>query len=265
MKAIARAAALTALAFFAAAPAFASITRIVGPTPLFGEPKLFIKFEVAYDSFNKVYLVAWGTQASSPTKGLFLDQNGAPIGGVFAISQGTTVGAGLPCEAFTAGCVVPQAGWANVAYDPEHHQFLVAYTKIFTGSLQQRTVRVVAYSNGLPAMPNEVPIDLWAGNQGGDSQMVYSTNAHKYLITNWNWVLGVPATYVTTFDPTNNQVGPKTVFTDTREGESDPKISCDMASNTCLVVGWSSGLLSSGGELAELWGRFITATDAAPP
>ena len=62
-------------------PADASLTRIHGPNGLLTDGKLFVKFDAAFDSTNQVHLAVWGTQASGPTKGIFLNASGTAITG----------------------------------------------------------------------------------------------------------------------------------------------------------------------------------------
>ena len=130
---------LLSLCSIAAAPAAASITRISGPAGIFGESRLFVKFDVAFDSVNNVYLVVWGTQQHGPVNGMFLDRNGTPISAVFPVSEGPQ-----------------QSGWARVVYSPEQGRFLVAYTKIVTSTVHQRTARFVQWARRAePAMARD--------------------------------------------------------------------------------------------------------------
>src|SRR3954469_2413991 len=100
----------SAAVFFLATSVQASITRVSGPTNLLDEPSVFVKFDAAFDTVNRVYLAVWGTQFAGPTKGLFLNEAGAPIGGPFAISD------------HSDGAL--QAGWARVAYSAPEGRFL---------------------------------------------------------------------------------------------------------------------------------------------
>jgi hypothetical protein len=225
--------------------AHAALARIAGPTEIFFEPRLFVKFDVAYDEINKVYLVVWGTQGVGPTNGRFLNQSGVPISGVFPISEGAQ-----------------QAGWARVAYSPEHGKFLVSYTKILGGGAHSRAARFVQYVGGAPSMPGEIIIDTWVGHAGGEPGLEYSAAAHKFVVTWWNWPQPFPLTYAAVVDPNTNSASSPTLISNPGDGESDPEIACDAASNRCLVAGYSWGVIN--GNLNTVWGRLLDATTGAP-
>jgi len=223
----------------------ASISRIAGPTPLFNEGRQFVKFDVAYDEANHVYLVVWGSQAAGPTNGMFLNQSGAPISGAFAISQGPQ-----------------QAGWARVAYSSQLGKFLVTYTKILGGGAHQKLARFVQYAGGSPSMPPEIPIDSWTGNAASESGLVYSPAAGKFIVTWWVWQPNpLPVSWVALVDAGTNSVSGAVLVSEPSDGESDPEIACDPGSNRCLVVGYSWGIINGG--LNTVWGRFVDATTGA--
>ena len=238
-------AALFTVCLLAAPAAWASITRVSGPTIVFGESRLFVKFDVAFDSVNNVYLVVWGTQATGPVNGLFLNRAGAPISGIFAVSDGPQ-----------------QSGWARVAYSPQANRFLVAYTKILGPGVHQRTGKFVSWSNG-PNMPwPEVPIDALGGNPGTDSGVAWSAPAGKFLVTWWKPNGAYPASWISSVDPATNIASAPLMLTDPADAQSDPEITCDAASNRCLAVGWSWGVTN--GNLNSVWGRLIEASSGTP-
>src|SRR3954462_9076366 len=126
----------SAAVFFLATSVQASITRVSGPTNLVDEPKVFVKFDAAFDSVNRVYLAVWGTQFAGPVNGVFLNEAGTPVSGVFAISD------------HSDGSL--QAGWARVIFSAQEGQFLVSYTKILAPNVHGKAARLVRYSAGGP-------------------------------------------------------------------------------------------------------------------
>jgi hypothetical protein len=230
----------------AAASASASITRLLGPSVIFHESRLFVKFDAAYDSANNVYLVVWGTQAAGPVNGLFLDRAGNPISGIFAISEGPQ-----------------QSGWARVVYSPQQGRFLVGYTKILGSGVHQRAARFVQYAGG-PSLPlPEIILSTWSGSPGTGTGLTYSPGAGKFLVTWWTWQPApYPQSWIATVDPSTNTAGPPVLVSNPADAGSDPEIACDPASNRCLVVGWSWGLTN--GNLNTIWGRLIEASSGTP-
>jgi len=234
------------LGSFSSTTANAAITRIAGPTPLFSEGRQFVKFDVAYDEVNQVYLAVWGTQASGPVNGMFLNQSGVPITSVFPISLGSQ-----------------QAGWARVAYSAQLGKFLVTYTKIFGGGNHQKAVRFVQYAGGGPSMPaGEITLDSWNGNAASEAGVVYSPAAGKFIVSWWVWQPNpMPTSFIALVDAASNTATAPILVSEPSDGESDPEIACDQASNRCLVVGFSWGVIN--GNQNTVWGRFVNATTGA--
>src|SRR5262245_7711835 len=104
-----------------AGTAHASITRVSNPLDIVYEPKVFVKFDAAYDSANRVYLAVCGTQFAGPVNGIFLNEAGAPLTAPFAISDSSD------------GSL--QSGWARVIYSAQEGKFLVSYTKILAANV----------------------------------------------------------------------------------------------------------------------------------
>jgi hypothetical protein len=125
-----------------AATAHASITRVSNPADIVYESRVFVKFDAAFDSVNRVYLAVWGTQFAGPVNGLFLNEAGTPIGGPFAISDSSD------------GSL--QSGWARVIYSAQEGKFLVSYTKILAANVHGKAARFVAYAGGGPVMSAEI-------------------------------------------------------------------------------------------------------------
>jgi len=246
-----------------AGTAQAAITRTSGPTNLINEPAVFVKFDTAFDSVNRVYLAVWGTQLAGPTKGLFLTEAGTPIGAAFAISD------------HSDGAL--QAGWARVAYSAQEGKFLVSYVKIFAGSVHAKAARFVAYSGGAPSLSGEIRIATWAGHPGSEAGIAYSVPARKFFVTWWTYLPaiygGKPATFVTAIDPSGAIQSPAipgvngwgTLISNPGDGQSDPEIACDPANRHCLVIGWSWGTFYGGNSPPPaVWGRYIDDTSGTP-
>jgi FG-GAP-like repeat len=236
-----------------------SITRVSGPTNLFNESKVFVKFDAAFDSVNRVYLAVWGTQFAGPTNGLFLNEAGAPIGNIFAISD------------HSDGAL--QAGWARVVYSPQQGKFLVSYVKIFPSSVHAKAARFVAYSGGAPALSSEIRIATWAGHPGTESGIAYSAAAGKFLVSWWVYYGARPVSFITVINPAGaiespaipNLSGWGTPITNPNDGQSDPEIACDSATRHCLVIGWSWGTFYGGNSPPPaVWGRYIDDATGAP-
>ena len=56
--------------------AHAAINRVGGPHVLVNEPRALVRFDSAFDTINRIYLVVWGTQAAGPVNGMFLNEAG---------------------------------------------------------------------------------------------------------------------------------------------------------------------------------------------
>ncbi|HEX5216137.1 MAG TPA: VCBS repeat-containing protein [Vicinamibacterales bacterium] len=222
----------------------AIITRAIGPTTLFSDGLLLIKFDVAFDSVNQVYLQVWGTQNSGPTKGQFLSIDGLPIGGVFPISLGGH-----------------QAGWARVEYSPQQQRFLVVYTKLVGGSpaMNERDGRYVTYSNGTPIFSDEILIDFYGGHPGDATGLAYSPAANKFFVTWWKYAGSFPQSFVAAVD-SSGVVTSRWQVTDPNDGQSDPEIACN-PQGRCLVVGWAWSVFTGANTT---WGRFVDGPEATP-
>ena len=227
-----------------AAPALAAITRVSGPTNLLGEPKLFVKFDAAFDTANRVYLMVWGTQATGPVNGLFLNESGAAIGGVFPISSGAQ-----------------QSGWARVIYSADQHKFLVSYVKILGPNQHQKLARFVTYAGGTGSLGDEISIDAWTGGAGNETGLAYSSASQRFFVTWWRQEGVFPASFVATLDASGTIINSK-LLTNLSDGQSDPEIACDPVNRKCFVTGWSWGVFN-GGKTA-VWGRFIDDTTGEP-
>jgi hypothetical protein len=243
-----------ALAFAAFVPSqvSAAISRVTGPGVLFNEPRAFVRFDAAFDTVNRVFLVVWGTQANGPVNGMFLNEAGAAITGAFAISERfdpvTNVG---PL----------QSGWARVTYSQEQGKFLVSYVKIradFGANAHEKLARFVTYTSGGPVLgATETFIDRWRGPAGTETGLTYSPESNLFLVTWWRYQGALPMSFVTAIDAAGNVVSTLPLTTPL-DGQSDPEIACDSTTRRCLVVGWAWGMLNAG--KTALWGRFITDT-----
>ncbi len=245
MKQFTRAIALAlAFATFLPLQVSAAITRVAGPGVLFNEPRAFVRFDSAFDTVNRVYLVVWGTQALGPVNGMFLNEAGAAITGMFAISDGPH-----------------QSGWARVTYSAQHGKFLVTYTKIrpdLAAQGHQKLARFVTYTGNGPVLgAAEIFLDQWAGPAGSETGVTYSRESNMFLATWWRYSGALPASFVAPITP-DGAVAGVYPLTNPGDGQSDPEIACDPVNRRCLVVGWAWGMLN-GGKTA-LWGRFISDT-----
>ena len=222
----------------------ATITRAIGPTTLMSDSLLFIKFDIAFDSANQVYLQVWGTQGTGPTKGQFLNIDGMPIGGVFPISVGGH-----------------QAGWARVEYSPQQQRFLVVYTKLVSASpaFNERTARYVTYSNGSPVFSNEILIDFYAGHPGDATGLAYSPAAGKFFVTWWKNAGSFPQSFVAAVDA-SGVVTSRWQVTNPNDGQSDPEIACN-SQGRCLIVGWAWSVITGANTT---WARFVDGPEAIP-
>jgi hypothetical protein len=237
-------AAIAAVILLASASADASITRIAGPTDFWAESRLLVKFDVAFDTTNQVYLAVWGTQATGPTNGQFLSTNGTAIGSPFAISSGTQ-----------------QAGWARVIYSAEQGKFLVAFTRILSASQHQRVARFVTYQSPTTrTLSPEIIIETWNGGAGTDTGMAYSRG--RFVVTWWNYDEPAPQTYVSILAADGTILASKQKVTRSGDGETDSEIACDPGRGRCLVIGQSWGVFTGG--VPATWAQFITDDTAAP-
>jgi len=257
------------LAFFAtaavtliAATAHASITRVSGPLDLINESKVFVKFDAAFDSVNRVYLAVWGTQFAGPTNGMFLNEAGVPLGAPFAISD------------HSDGSL--QAGWARVIYSAQEGKFLVSYTKILAANVHGKAARFVTYSGG-PVLSSEITIASGYGHPGTESGIAYSVPARTFLVTWWTYYAGPsgakPVSFVTAINPAGTILSPVipgmnargTLITNPNDGQADPEIACDPVTRHCLVVGFSWGTFYGGSAPPPaLWARYVDDVTGAP-
>ena len=228
----------------------AALTRILGPTTVHNEPKLFVGLGGAFDSVNNVHLVVWGTQSPGPLNGLFLNADGAALGAAFPISSGPE-----------------QAGWGSVVYSPEQQRFLVSYTKILGSSSHQRAFKLLTYngSGGPSFLTNETILANFARAFGDPPSVAYSPGAGVFMVT-WHHddfnspTFGDrrPRSYVAPVSPTGVVLG-FTELTHPDDGQSDPQIACN-ASGRCLVMGFAWGQFA--GAIASVWGRYIDGPGA---
>ena len=110
-----------------ASTAQASITRVSNPTDIVYEPRVFVKFDAAFDSINRVYLAVWGTQFAGPVNKWF--------------KRGRSASHRPVCDLRSlrwqpAGRVGP------VIYSAQEGKFLVSYTKILAPNVHGKAVRV---------------------------------------------------------------------------------------------------------------------------
>jgi hypothetical protein len=251
----------TATLMLSASTAQASISRVSNPVDIVYEPKVFVKFDAAYDSANRVYLAVWGTQLAGPVNGVFLNEAGAPIGAPFAISD--------PSDGSL------QSGWARVIYSAQEGKFLVSYTKILAANVHGKAARFVAYSGGGPAMSGEIRIASGYAHPGTESGIAYSPASRTFMVTWWTYYgpTAKPITFVTAINPGGGILSPAipglngwgTPITDPNDGQADPEIACDPASRHCLVIGFSWGTFYGGTKPPPaVWARFIDDATGAP-
>jgi hypothetical protein len=228
-----------------AAPVRAGVTRVSGPTTLLGEGRGLVKFDAAYDSKNRVTLVAYGTQLAGPVNGILLNENGVALTGLFALSDGPQ-----------------QSGWARVIYSPEQGRFIVSYVRIMASSNHQKVARFVTVSNNAPALGPEMILDWWIGDSGTATGIAYAAASGKFLVT-WSHYSGsFPVSFVSVVDP-SGVFSPPVAVSFTTDGESDPEIACDPASRKCLVIGIAWGILDGSGK-SSFWARFIDDASGTP-
>jgi len=244
-----------------AGTAGASISRVSNPADIVYEPKVFVKFDAAFDSVNRVYLAVWGTQYSGPTNGVFLNEAGTPIAAPFAISD------------HSDGSL--QAGWARVIYSAQEGKFLVSYTKILSPGVHGKAARFVSYSGGNPVLSGEIKIALGYGHPGTESGIAYSVPTHTFFVTWWTYYGATvkPVTFVTAITPSGAIQSPQipglnawgTPITNPNDGQADPEIACDPVNRHCLVIGFSWGTFYGGNNPPPaVWGRYIDDATGAP-
>jgi hypothetical protein len=228
-----------------ATPARADLVPISNPTVVFNGPGTEVVPALAFDSVNKIYLVAWGTTQIGPCLGRFLDATGQPLGNVFTLSDGAT-----------------QCGWVRATAGGG--KFLVTFNKLSGGTAKAPILfqlgRVISYTpNGPQFATGEVFIDN-IGDIEADSGTTYVPSTNSFMVTWWKNRF-MPQSYVRRFNM-DGTVGDIQQLTDNSDGLSDPEIACDPVSNHCLTVGfsWDTAHNTQGAT----WARLIDAGSAAP-
>ena len=182
----------------------------------------------ALDQGNQVYLVVWSSFAEV-TKGQFLNVSGKPISAPFQIVPGAS-------------------GYSRVVRGA--NEFLVTYQR--SGNPNQRWGRSVKYVNGAPELGPEFFIaNVFVDSDAG---MAFVPAAGHYLVTSWN-LSGGYRSYVTGVKADGTITIPTTWVTDTRSDTASPEISCDPASNRCLMIGY--------GDAKYTWARFIDGANGS--
>jgi hypothetical protein len=223
-------------------PARADLVPTTNPTVVFNGPGNEVVPAVAFDEVHKVYLVAWGTTQIGPCLGRFLDANGAPISGTFAVSDGAT-----------------QCGWVRVSGGGG--QFLVTFNKLGAApNIMFQTARFVTYTGGGPTFSGEIFIDN-VGKTQSDSGTTYVSSINAFEVTWWKYVGALPQSFVRRVSA-DGTLGDVFQLTDNSDGLSDPEIACDAATNRCLAVGfsWDTAHNTQGAT----WARLVDAPSAAP-
>jgi hypothetical protein len=233
--------------------AHASLTQLTQSTQIFANPTL-IKFDAAYDPTNKVYLVVWGKTQPGPITGIFLNAQGQPISAGFDLSV---------FNGFTSG-------WARVVYGAQSG-FMVTYTKSFGNPVSAVTLyaRFLRYNPNAPSTPTygsgEIEVQqLGPGHPGSDEGIGYVSSTGTYISAFWVNP-AFPQSYIKGVRPEGLTTGPIPV-SDGTDGSSDPEVSCDPASNRCLVVGfsWGTPFMVNGRYTGASWGRMIDGTTLQP-
>jgi hypothetical protein len=248
MRPISRALALSLCVFglaVTALPARADLTPVTNPTVIFTGPGTEFYTDVAFDSVNKVYMATWGTFEARPCLGRFLDVNGAPIGGVFTLSDGAS-----------------QCGWTRVSAGGG--RFLVTFSKRVGGTdrapIKYQMARFITFNAGQPSfasaeifIDNTVDIDSDGGN-------AYNPATGNFMVT-WFKNRAFPQSFVRRVSP-DGTTGDVVQLTDNSDGLPEPEIACNPTSNICVTVGVSFDAAHNGA--GATWMRTIDGTTGAP-
>lgn len=252
MRPISRALALSLCVFglaVSAIPARADLTPVTSPTVIFTGPGTEFFTDIAFDSVHKVYLAAWGTFEARPCLGRFLDVNGAPIGGVFTLSDGAA-----------------QCGWTRVSAGGG--RFLVTFSKRVGGTdrapIKNQLARFIQYStdgNGQPVpviASNEIFVDN-TGDIDSDGGNTYNPATGNFMVT-WFKNRAFPQSYVRRVSP-DGSTGDIVQLTDNSDGLPEPEIACNPTNNVCVTVGVSFDAAHNGA--GATWMRTIDGTTGA--
>jgi hypothetical protein len=223
-----------------ATPAIAQISS----TPL-GLPKNPAgRNSVAFDTVNRIYLVV---QSGSPLLGLFLDEQGVPIGAELNISLETPIGQDGPF-----------IGWPSIAFGgpPDDPVFLVTYLAV-EGSAHQKYGRLVRYRAGAaPEVSPRSPIvavgDEWYASE--KSMNLWYAQGGKFIVgTRVNAGDPFPQPQLHHFDLSGNVSGGQ-LLGDSLDFEGSPALACS-PEGVCLATGFALGtpFAAEGGSYARLF------------
>ncbi|MFO7691655.1 MAG: InlB B-repeat-containing protein, partial [Vicinamibacterales bacterium] len=183
--------------------------------------------DVAYDSHNRVFLVVWGP---GTIRGIFVSEDGNPIGSSFRISDST-----------------PWAQTPRAVFNPDTGVFLVAWQSSdgIVGNANATVVRgrMVSYTSGVSALPTKA----YSGNtystrwETGPA-LAYSTGSGNFMVV-WNRYSASGAEVgARLVSAAGDPVGSEIVVTSTTdEYEREPTVGYLPGSNRFLVAWAASG------------------------
>jgi hypothetical protein len=221
------------------APAFAEITA----TPFWLPYWPSVRNAAAFDSVNQVYLV---TQNGSPVTGQFLDKNGTPIGGAFAIAS--------PAE----GSFI---SWSQIAFGgpPSDPTFLVTYTAV-VGSQHLKSGRLIRYRGGAA----EVSAPSFIVNTNGQWQAAEKAQSvwfGDHFIAATRVVIGGIAQPVVQRFEMSGAVSAPVSLGDSLDFEGSATLAC-APSGTCLATGFAGGYPFGNG--GAVFARLFNANTLEP-
>ena len=187
--------------------------------------------DVAYDSYNRVFLVVWGP---GTIRGIFVSEDGNPIGSSFRISDST-----------------PWAQTPRAVFNPDTGVFLVAWQSSdgIEGNSSATIVRgrMVSYTSGVSAQPTKAySANTYSTRWETGPALGYSTESGNFMVV-WNrYSTSGAEVGARLVSAAGDPVGSEIVITSTTdEYEREPTVGYLPASNRFLVAWAASGSVDS--------------------
>ena len=201
--------------------------RVAGPFNLLHEYRTVVKFDVAFDTTNKVYLLVCGDTSGRPSQRAVHERERHPIGGVFTISA-----TNMPL--IPAGPELPTA---------RSRASSSSLRQIVANNVHQKAARLVTYSGGAASLGSEIFMNQWSGGAAPSRHRVFAGRGAVpgHLVE----MAGQPR-FLRDVDQRGGSGGRHLQLTNPSDGQSDPEIACDQNSNRCLVVGQAWGAFAPG-------------------
>jgi len=217
------------------------------------------RWDVAYDSVNKVYLLLFDGHPSSrtlrPVMGQFADVNLQPIGGMFDITSEYATNGEAP-------------SWATVTFggttsDPT---FLITYLVPGEGSAIPKYGRLVRYRGG--AAPSVGARSLIFPNVGGEwfaaERARPAWNGTRFIVPTrvpGGAVGSLYAQPVFSFFDVDGTVSGTTNMGTLLDYQGGPSVACS-PSNVCMAAGFAAGVPY--GAVGGIWARLFNGTTLQP-